>query len=70
MEKLDIDEIIRKNPHLDRESLEALRKYLQKVTPAEKTRYRLAPLGTRRVIANSPDQVPEKPKRLRSYPGF
>ena len=71
MDKLDLDEIIRKNPHLDREALDDLRKYLEEVVPGRKTHYRLAPLGTYPVRIGMPDShVSHKPNRPRGYPGF
>ena len=69
MDNLDLDEIIRKNPHLDRESLEALRKYFQEITPSVKTRYRLAPIGTHRATVGVPAPVHRTARRTKSYPG-
>ena len=62
MDKLDLDEIVCKNPHLDRASLDALLKYLKEVAPAEKPRYRLAPIGTHRATIGMPDPVVESPE--------
>ncbi len=69
MNQLDIDDIIRKNPHLDREALDALRRILDEVAPSGKTRYRLAPFGTHRATIGMPDSI-DRPRRLRSSPGF
>ena len=49
MDQLDIEEIVRKNPHLDLETLDALRKSLHGIRRRPKPRYRLAPVGTHRV---------------------
>ena len=70
MDKLDLDEIMSKNPNLDRESLDALRKYLKNVAPTRKTRYRLAPLGAHPATIGMPDPVPKKSTLIRGYPGF
>ena len=70
MDKLDLDEIIHKNPHVDRKSLDALRKYLKDANLNTKDRYRLAPLGAHRATIGMPDPLPTKPKHTRSYPGF
>ena len=70
MEKLDIDEIIRKNPHLDRESLDALRRYIQGAALGGKARYRLAPIGTRHVTVAAPDPIHRRTRRTKSYPRF
>ena len=69
MEKVDIDDIMRKNPHLDRQSLDALRKSLQELVSDAKRSYRLAPTGTHRVIIGEPDTIHEATKH-KSYPGF
>ncbi len=70
MDKPDINEIISKNPHLDRDSLDALQKYIEEIAPHLKTRYRLAPLGTHRATIGLPDPATGETKRERSYPGF
>ncbi len=70
MDKLDIDEIFRKNPRLDRDSFEALHKYVNKLRPSDKPRYRLAPIGTHRARVGVPNSTAEKPRRIRNYPGF
>lgn len=70
MDSLDLDEVIRKNPHLDRESLDALRQYIQRVAPSQDTRYRLAPIGDRRATVGAPDRTRERPTLVRSYPRF
>ena len=70
MKQLDIDDILRKNPKLDRESLDALRMYLKRVAPRRKTRYRLAPFGTHRATTVLPDSATESPRYVRNYPGF
>ena len=70
MDRLDLDAIIRKNPHLDRESVEAFVEYLREVAPAGRARYRLAPLGTHRATIGMPDSSAEKTRPTRSYPGF
>lgn len=61
MNKIDLDEIIRKNPRLDREALDALRKYLNEVAPSGKTRYRLAPFGTHRATIGMSDYTHPPP---------
>ena len=70
MSKIDVDEIFRKNPHLDRDAFESLHKYLKGVGAYERTRYRLAPTGTRRVSIGMPIPSSEQPRRVRNHPGF
>lgn len=70
MKKLDPDAIVRKNPHLDHASVDALKRFLVKVGPLVKTRYRLVPIGTHRVSVGMPDTPVGRPKRSRYYPGF
>ena len=69
MNNLDLDDIFRKNPHLDPDSLDALRRYLDEV-PFWKTRYRLAPYGSRRATTVTPDSAVQRSRHPRSYPGF
>ena len=68
MEKIDFEKIVEKNPHLDRDSLEALRKYLQTISTGRRTRYRLAPIGTRRATVAAPNPKHGEPRL--STPGF
>ena len=70
MDQLDIEEIVRKNPHLDLETLDALRKSLHGIRRRPKPRYRLAPVGTHRVTVGMPDPTPKKTRHIKSYPGF
>ena len=70
MEKIDLDEIIRHNPHLNRKSLEALQKSLQELTAGVETHYRLAPIGTHRATVGEPDAAHKETTRIKSYPGF
>ena len=70
MDKIDIQEIARKNPHLDLETLDALRRSLRGIRRRPKPRYRLAPMGTHRVTIGVPDPTPDKTKHIKSYPGF
>ena len=70
MSKINVDDIYSENPHLDRESLEALRKYLKEIRPGGRPRYRLAPVGTHRATIGAPDVATQKPRRVRNYPGF
>ena len=70
MDQLDIEEIARKNPQLDLEALNTLRKSLHGIRRRPKPRYRLAPIGTHRVKIGMPDSAPKKTKHVKSYPGF
>jgi hypothetical protein len=70
MKDLDIDDIFRKNPKLDRDSLDALRKYLKNVAQPRRTRYRLAPFGTHRATTVLPDSATERSRYVKSNPGF
>ena len=70
MKKLAIDDIIRNNPHLDRESLDAMRTYLKDLPPRRKTRYRLAPYGTHRVTTTPRDADVDIPRYVRNYPRY
>ena len=70
MSKINVGEIFRKNPQLDRDSFEALQKYLKEIGAYERTRYRLAPTGTRRVSVGMPFPSVGEARRVRNYPGF
>ena len=70
MDKLDIEEIARKNPQLDLEALNALRESLHRIRRRPKPRYRLAPIGTHRVTIGVPNPAPTKTRQAKSYPGF
>ena len=70
MDKLDTEEIVRKNPQLDLEALNALRKSLHAIRRRPKPRYRLAPIGTHRVTIGAPVSAPRTTKHVKSYPGF
>ena len=69
MDKLDIEEIVRKNPQLDLDALNALRESLHRVK-RPKPRYRLAPIGTHRVTIGVPNPAPNRTRQAKSYPGF
>ena len=56
MEQPDIEEIIRQNPHLDRSDLEEAREAYRKLRRRGKARYRLAPVGQRRIRVGEGDR--------------
>ena len=70
MDKLDLEEIVRKNPQLDLEALNTLRESLHRIRRRPKPRYRLAPMGTHRVRIGVPNPAPSTTRQVNSYPGF
>ena len=57
MEQPDIEEIIRQSPHLDRPELENAREAYRKLRRrGSKARYRLAPVGQRRIHVGEGDR--------------
>ena len=71
MEQLDLDEIMRKNPHLDWEAFEGLQKSLKEFASDVKAHYRLAPTGTHRATIGEHNDVQYKETvRTKSRPGF
>ena len=58
MEQLNVEEIIRQNPHLSMTDLEEARELHQKLRPRHgRGRYRLVPIGYRRVTIGENDQT-------------
>ena len=69
MDNSDLDKIVEKNPHLDRETVEDLSKSMRKLAGDKRPSYRLAPFGTHRVTV-SPPALPTRPTKSENHPGF
>ena len=54
MEQIDIKEILRLNPQLNQQEIEALLKTLEEINSGQKGHYRLAPTGTHRASTSVP----------------